>query len=115
MRKPKAKIKKLDKPVPIIKRPLTEEEADLTQELNVASALEAVAVSEGGQIILNGLVRDIVGLVSTLSIKYKTATMIELVSTCADLKTKLDTLHVLSRAGKNKAYLIEQLKETLKE
>ena len=102
------------KPVKVA-RPLNSEEAEMKAELDTASALEAVAISQGGIIIRDGLIRDIVGLVTTLSVKYKSATQLELVSVCADLKTKLDLLHVLSRAGKNKDFLIEQLGDALEQ
>lgn len=107
---PKATIKKAPKST----KPLTEKD-EAQKELDIASALEAVAVSKGGVIIQESLVSDIVGLVSTLAIKYKGATQLELVGLCADLKTKLDMLRVLSRAGKNKEFLIETLADALKE
>lgn len=95
-------------------KPLTEKE-EMHKDLDTASALEAVAISKGGIIIQESLVSDIVGLVGTLASKYKGATQLELVGLCADLKTKLDILRVLSRAGKNKDFLLESIGDALKE
>lgn len=91
------------------------EKDEKKKDIDIASALEAVSVSQGGKIIQEGLVSDIVNLVTSLSIRYKHATQLELVCLCADLKTKIDILHVLSRAQKNKDFLLEQIGDALKE
>lgn len=110
--KPKTKVvKKIAPP----KRVLSSEQEEMQSDLDTASALEAVALSRGGVIIIDSLTSDIVGLVSALAVKYKSASQLELVGLCADLKTKLDMLRVLCRAGNNKAFLLEQIGDALKE
>lgn len=111
MPKATAKTKKVAPP----KRVFTSEEEEAKGELDNASALEAVAVSKGGVLIIQSLTTDVVTLVEMLAVKYKKATQLELVSMCADLKTKIDVLRSLTRAGKNKQFLIEQLGDALKE
>lgn len=96
-------------------RELSSDEQDVKRDLDVASALDAVAISEGGVIIQENLIKDICGMVTTLGTKYKALTHIELIAICADMKTKSDLLHVLSRSGKNKDFLIEQLGDALQE
>lgn len=110
MKKKLLKTKKTDKKIP--KRVFDSDDSPKS-ELDTASALEAVAVSEGGLIIQASLVKEIVSLVSTLTIKYSTMTHIEFIALSADMKTKVDMLHTLSRAERNKDFLVENMKEEL--
>lgn len=116
---PKTKTKKTlpvrpHKPVKEVSEPLTEKE-EMKRDLSVASAIAEVSTSRGGIIVQESLTDDIVSLVSSLAAKYKSATHIELVVMCADLKTKLDMLRVFSRAPKNREFLVELLGDALKE
>lgn len=92
-----------------------DEQKMIADDLDKASALEAVALSEGGKILVAGLLDDIVGCVDTLASKYKDMTLEQFVSTCADLKTKLDLRRAITRSPKNKKYLQVVFDEATKE
>lgn len=94
---------------------MNEEQGEIANDLDTASALDAIAISEGGKIITNGLLSDVVSDIETLSIRYKELTMQEFVGVCADLKTKLDLYRAIIRAPKAKSDLKEQLKNALEE
>lgn len=91
------------------------EQKEIADELDAASALEAVSASTGGKLLSSALVSDVVDLIDALGSKYRTLTHLEFISLCADMKTKLDLMRSLSRAKKNKDYLKEILEEKLKE
>lgn len=93
----------------------TEEETDIARDLDAAAALYAVSTSQGGKALINALISDTVGVVDSLSNTYKEATHMELLSLCAELKTKLDLLRSLSRSKINKDFLEEILAEKLKD
>ncbi len=94
---------------------MTPELEDLSKQADTAAALESVAVSSGGKIIQASLVKDIVACVERLGAGFKTMSLAEFISTCADMKSKTDLLRTLSRAGRNKDFLRQELEDALKE
>lgn len=93
----------------------TPEQADIANDLDVAAALEAVAISEGGKIIATGLLRDVVSGIDTLCAKYKDLTLQEFVGLCADMKSKIDLFRAIKRAPRVKKDLQEILDKVLEE
>lgn len=91
------------------------EQKEVAEELDAASALAAVSVSEGGKLLIEALKRDAIDGIDTLTAKFKELTLSEFIAVCAELKTKLDLMRSLSRAKKNKDYLQDVLEEKLKE
>ncbi len=85
------------------------------KELNAYAALEALAQSEGGRIIIQALKTDILAVLDTLAIKYQTLPHAELIAACADMAAKLDTLRTLTNATKNKKFVYDELVEFLGE
>lgn len=102
-------------------RALTDEEKarpdikDMTEDLGKVSAITAIQNSEGGQILVRSLITDVVSSVDTLSLKYATLSLQEFIALCADMKSKLDLLRVITRAKKNKKGLEGLIAETLQE
>lgn len=92
---------------------LNPEQEAIANELEKASALDAVAQSEGGQILVKALLQDIVGCVDALGSQYKTLSQEAFISICADMKTKLDIARSLVRAKPNMDALNEELKAAL--
>lgn len=100
-------------------RRLTEEEranpeiADMVDDLGKISAITVIGDSQGGKILVKSLVSDVVGNVDTLCAKYSTLSLQEFISLCADMKSKLDLIRVITRARKNKKSLEAMIGETL--
>jgi hypothetical protein len=92
-----------------------EDVKDLANETDKYFALEVLSESEGGKIVINSHIKDIVNTIDTLSAKYKALTHIEMVALCADMKTKIDVVRTLTRAKKNRIALQDALEEALKE
>lgn len=92
---------------------LNPEQEIIANELEKASSLDAVAQSEGGQLLVKALLQDIVGCVDMLGSSYKTLSQQEFIGVCADMKTKLDMARVLVRAKKSVDVLTDELKIAL--
>lgn len=86
----------------------------LRDELDVASSLDAVSLSEGGKALIEALTKDIVTNIERLS-SYKDKSHIELIALCADMSNKLTIVRSITRAKKNKEFLEGELMEALKE
>lgn len=95
--------------------PKTNKIKEIQEDLEIVNALEAVALSEGGKILLKNLAKDILGNLEILSNKYSTMTMQEFISLGASTKEKMLVFKAISNSKKNKDLLNEILQETLKE
>jgi len=87
---------------------------EITKDLEEVSELTALYESKGGKILADNLVSDIVSSVEIISSSYKTLTNQEFVGYCADMKTKIDMLRAITRASKNKDFLMEALEEAIR-
>lgn len=81
--------------------------------LSKVSAISAIANMEGGKILVSSLLKDVVGVISTLRIKYKELTLQELMGLCASLDEKLNVAEVISGSNKTKDALAQELDEAL--
>jgi hypothetical protein len=88
---------------------------EIKDDLSKISALEAVKNSEGGKILIESCLADVVSSVDTLCVGYTSLNHIELVAHCARLKERLDLYRVLVNAKRNKKMVLEALKEALEE
>lgn len=88
---------------------------EMLEDLGKVSSIEAFSLSEGGKVLVQSLVTDIISSVDTLCAKHSTLTTQEFVSICADMKSKIDLTRVISRAKKNKDYLEQLISGTLQE
>lgn len=85
----------------------------IADDLQTVAAISAIADMEGGKLLVSNLVKDVVGTIETLGVKYKTLTLQEFVGICADMKSKLDLARVIARSKKNKEYLDGELEKIL--
>lgn len=88
---------------------------DMMDDLSKISAVKAMADSEGGQIIVQSLVSDVISAMDTLCVKYSSMSLQEFISLCADMKSKIDLARVITRSNKNKKALENMIEETLQE
>lgn len=87
----------------------------IVDELEKVSAIEAVYLSKGGELLFKSLMADAVSCVDTLAMKYSTLSQQEFIALCADMKTKIDLARVLKKSVKNKAQARKDLEEALLE
>jgi hypothetical protein len=88
---------------------------EIKKEIGKNSAIEAVLVSEGGQLIVSSLKKDIVSCMDEIANKYKTSTHTELISLSARLSERLTLYRVLTGSVKRKKIAIKDLEDFLKE
>ena len=86
----------------------------IEKDVDDFAALAAVAKTDGGKILVQTLMADVVGAVERLT-NYKGKTLDELISICADLNANLSLVRTLTRAEKNKKLAQEALEEALQE
>lgn len=94
-----------------------DENADVEQQddIDTFSALKTLKDSDGGKILIDNLLKDIVNTVGVLENQYRTLSHIELIGHCAALSEKLSLMRVLTRSSKNLKDLKEMLKNSLQE
>lgn len=97
------------------KKELTERQAAIKNDLEKAAALDAMATSEGGKILVEGLIQDALSSIETLCAKYATMTQQEFVAECSDLKKNLDLARAIKRSKAAKEELDKLFKESLGE
>ena len=85
------------------------------KELGDASALDAMADSEGGKKLFDGFLTDIVANVETLCAKAQTMTHIEFITLAIDTKNKFDVVKAMRNAKGNRIFLANELKKLLKQ
>lgn len=85
------------------------------EEVRKYASLEAVANSQGGQLLIKNLEKDFMAVIHTLRSKYATAELKELLPLLAKMDVRLDLIEVLRGAGKRKKDETETLKEILAE
>jgi len=88
---------------------------DMEKDLAKISAIDAVAISEGGKALVDALVKDVVNGLDTLCTRYAELSLQEFISLCADMKSKLDIARVICRSKKNKEELEQLIANTIKE
>lgn len=93
--------------------PKTEIE-EIKDGLGAAITIKNLHDSEGGQILIDGLVSDILSAVDRISIENATLTMQEFVALGSRIKERMDILKVLTGAKKQKQIYEEILAEALK-
>lgn len=92
---------------------LNEEQQAIATEFKSAAALDMLAKSGGGKLLVAGLLEDIVTIVDDLSNNFPTLTLPEFIAHGASLKTKLDLARALTRSEEGKDVLAKLLKESL--
>lgn len=95
--------------------PLTPDQEDMKRDIGTFADIEVFGESEGGKLLLKGIITDIMSAIESIAAKYPTLTMQEFVSLGADIKTKLDLVRSVTRARKHKEEIQKILEESLKE
>ena len=85
----------------------------IADDLDKITAISALNNMEGGKILVDSLIKDIVSSVHTLMASHKDLTLQEFVILSAEMKTKLDLAKALINSDKKKEYLNELLEQSL--
>ena len=91
------------------------EEKEVEDDVAKYAKLEALSLSEGGVLLMDGLKSDIGDSVAKLISSYKTIPHIELIAIIAHLDAKFNIYKALSRSSKNKKLAKEALELILTE
>jgi hypothetical protein len=84
--------------------------------LDSLKSLKALADSDGGKVLIDGLVQDILNKISLLSSNYGTMSHVEMIATCASMSEKVFMLKALVRADENyKRLYADLIDEALRE
>lgn len=84
---------------------------EVEEDIGKYKALQVVVESEGGEILIQSLNKDIINTIDWLSSNYKTASHSDLIARCALISSHLGVLRTLKNASKN----IELAEAALKE
>lgn len=94
---------------------ITPEIESIAEDVDKYHDLAVMAESAGGKIVRANLVKDIISSVDFIANKFKKLSHIELITECAELKSSLDLLRVMTRAKKNELDAQNALKDALTE
>ena len=92
-----------------------EQQNEIKEAIAKHSAIESMANTKGGKIIIASLQKDITTCISDLSRGYRTMPHSELIALCARLSEQLSMLRVLNKAKKLKNIAKEELNFILAE
>lgn len=93
---------------------LTQKE-ELQEVVAKQSSLEAVKLSEGGQLVIKALQKDILSAINILAYSYKTVSHASLMANCASLAEKIAVYRLINGSSKSKKIAMDELKEFLAE
>lgn len=83
----------------------------IKEDIKTYTSLEALKNSEGGQILMKSLKKDIVFGIDEAVTKFKTASHTELIAILAKVGERLNVYRSIDRSLKNKKLAIEVLLE----
>lgn len=78
-----------------------EELSALADDVDRFHDIKAIVDMPGGRQLIDGLTKDVVSTVNTLSTQFKTLSHTELIALCAFLNARLTLMRVLTRASVN--------------
>ena len=81
---------------------------EIEKDLKKYSALDGLAISEGGKILIETLKTDVISTINELRFKSRELSHIELMGLCIKLNEKLNIISVLNNAEENKALTKEE-------
>lgn len=97
-----------------MKKELTPQQ-EVKKDIKKFKALEVLAESEGGEILLASLATSVESSMEDLASSYKTATHAELIASCAKLSEQMLMWKVITNANKNKKFALAELKRLKEE
>ncbi len=89
------------------------EKSEVIEDLKTFKSLDALKDSEGGKILLEGVVRTVRDKINELTIIYTKASHIELISVISDISAQLGIYSKLNNAKGNKKMTTEELDKIL--
>lgn len=93
---------------------MTKEDTKIIEdELDKFSKLEAFTLSEGGRLLFDSLMKDVVSNVETLAYKYSKLSQLEFIAICSDLNSKLELARIMNKSSKNKDQAKKDLENAL--
>jgi len=88
---------------------------EIKKELDRVKSITVLANSDGGKILIVSFHKDIINNIDKLAYNYAELTHIEMITICANLRTKLELLRTFNNSKKNKEIAEKDLEEALKE
>jgi len=86
---------------------------EIKESLGKLKAINVVADSEGGQLLIKTYRKDVLNSMDKLAYNYQNLSHMELVSECASLRSKLEILRTFNTSKKNEIIAENDLKELL--
>lgn len=91
------------------KAPPKNDTEHMQDDIKKYQALDALSASEGGQILLDGLMSDIVSGIDNMTTNWAVLTHMEYVGIASQIKERLDLVRVLLNSKTNKLELIDEM------
>lgn len=88
---------------------------DIEKDLKTYKKLEALSLSEGGIVLKELCLKDIVTTIDTLALGFKQLSHIEIIAHCARLNERLNMYRIITNSKKNAELTYEALQEAIKE
>ncbi len=88
---------------------------EIRNDLRKVSAIYALSTSEGGMILLDSLLADIVSSIDTIAGSYEHMSHVQLIAASARLKERLDLFKVMKKSKANREIIEQALKNALEE
>lgn len=101
--------------MPKTKKAPTTKKQMVKDDIGKYMSLEVLAKSEGGELLLTSLKKDIMASIDYIGSKFSTCTHGELIGVCAKLSERITLFRTISRSSKNKKLAIEELNLLLEE
>ena len=86
---------------------------EITKDLGTATALDAYKDSEGGKILVKGLISDIIGAIESITTNTSVLTINDFITLSVRIKERLDVIRALNGAKTNREILEDELKKEL--
>ena len=86
---------------------------EMVEDANNYHSLKVLCETEGGQVLVDTLIKDVVASISKLE-NYDSMTRDQIIAVIARMVTSLNTARALTRAAENLEYVDEALDEALR-
>ena len=91
------------------------EQLAMEADIEMFAHIDVFGESEGGRILLQSLMKDVMSAIESIGNRYSSLTLPEFIAYGAEIKTKLDIVRSVTRAKKNKDEIMKILEESLQE
>ncbi len=87
----------------------------MSDELDTLNAIEALSLSEGGKVLTNLLIKDIISAVEALATRHSDLTLQQFISYSSKIKEKLDLVRIIARSKDNKKFITDEINSLLEQ